>query len=90
MNNKETIYITPDKLTIISPELESASVGAGASMYDFISWLQANIDPELERYEATILASAIITKLPELLNTSPAVITAIKNQATHLKSLRKQ
>lgn len=49
-----------------------------------------NIDPELERIEALLLAAEILDRLPELLQANPNIITSIQQASIVVKQNRVQ
>ncbi|MEH2374018.1 hypothetical protein [Nostoc sp.] len=80
---KAAIVVTPDAIGFLSPEMNQASQHMGLQMHLFVDFLQI-LEPNLQRFEATQLASAFLENLPEMCQDSPKLIDCLKQNAQFL------
>jgi hypothetical protein len=75
------------KLGTIDPKSLSALQVVSESLEQFIKYLKT-VDPELEQFEATLLASVFLEKLPTIIQGNQTVLLGIKKQCEYIKQQR--
>ena len=84
---KAAIVVFGDKIAIASPELNEATKLACYKLNHFVDYIQT-LAPELERYQAITMASAVLESLPTFLEADPDLIDGLKAQCQALRNKR--
>ncbi len=75
------------KLGTIDPKSLSALQVVSESLEQFISYLRT-VDPELEQFEATLMAASFLAHLPTIVERNQKLLSEIKTQCEYIKQQR--